>query len=169
MLTRRHMLLGLTALPLTGCTGGAGTQVPPGTTLIILRHADRTGEDLNARGLERARALVGALQGVPIDQIFSPGLTRNLDTAAPLAADRGLTVTRIPPVNAAPRLMAQGAGQTVVWIGNKGNLNEIWADLGAPGDPPLNYGDLFFVTRGPTGRPRVARRRFGPGTGATGK
>lgn len=165
MLTRRATLLALLGLPLIGCATGSGTQIPPGTTLIMVRHADRTGEDLNARGLERAQALVTALQGVQIDRIYSPGIQRNLDTAAPLAEDRGLPVTRIPPVNAAPRILSESTGQSVIWIGNKGNLSEIWEAIGAPGEPPLAYGDLFFVTRGRLGTPVVERRRFGPETG----
>ena len=165
MPTRRAALLALPLLPLIGCAAGSDTQIPPGTTLILVRHADRTGEDLNARGRERAQALVTALDGVPIDRIYSPGIKRNLDTAAPLAADRGLPVTRIPPVNAAPRLLSQSAGQSVIWIGNKGNLSEIWDAIGAPGEPPLAYGDLFFVTRGRLGSPVVARHRFGPQAG----
>lgn len=164
MPNRRQAVLGLITLPLFGCASATGTTIPPGTTLIMVRHADRTGEDLNARGLERAQALVTALQGMPIDRIYSPGIQRNLDTAAPLAADRGLDIMRIPPVNAAPRLMSEGAGQTVIWIGNKGNLAEIWDALGALGEPPLNYGDLFIVTRGRLGTPVVERRRFGPET-----
>lgn len=164
MLTRRATLLALLGMPLIGCATGSGVQLPPGTTLIMVRHADRTGEDLNERGLERARALVTALDGVQIDRIYSPGIKRNLDTATPLAEDRGLPITRIPPVNAAPRILSESAGQTAIWIGNKGNLTEIWEAIGAPGEPPLNYGDLFIVTPRRIGSPAVERRRFGPET-----
>lgn len=96
-----------------------------------------------------------------IDRIYSPGLDRNLDTAAPLAAARGLEVTRIPPTGVAQRILPESAGQTVVWVGNKGNLTEIWDALAAPGAPPLEYGDLFFVESGRLGGPKVTRRRFG--------
>ncbi len=160
MLDRRHFL-GLIAAALIAAPAQAGIAIPPGTKLIIVRHADRTGEDLNEKGKARAQALVAALDGIPIDAIFSPGFNRNLDTAAPLAAARGLTVTRIPANNPAARLMFEGAGKTIVWIGNKGNLQSIWDDLAAPGPAPLEYGDLFIVEPGSSG-PRVTRRRFGP-------
>ncbi len=139
----------------------AEVAVPPGTTLIILRHSDRTGEDLNAKGIVRSEALVPALAGIGIDAIFSPGIRRNLDTAAPLSTARGLPVQRIPAKNPAAALMAKGGGKTIVWIGNKGNLRSIWADIAAPGPPPLEYGDLFIVTLG-NGALHVDRRRFGP-------
>ncbi len=136
-------------------------KIPPGTTLIVLRHADRTGEDLDAKGIARAAALPAALEGVPIHAIFSPGFDRNLDTAAPLAEARGLTITRMTPKNAAARILAASSGKTVVWVGNKGNLAEIWEDIGAEDPAPLAYGDLFFVTADTSGNPVVTRKYFG--------
>ncbi|MDJ0824809.1 MAG: histidine phosphatase family protein [Rhodobacter sp.] len=158
---KRRFLLALT-LFMAACAAPGNVAVPQATTLIILRHADRTGEDLNATGQARAEALVAALQGVRIDAIYSPGIQRNLDTAAPLAAARGLTVQRLPAENPAARLMAAGAGKTIVWVGNKGNLQSIWDAIAAPEPPPLQYGDLFLVTRARVGSPLVERRRFGP-------
>ncbi len=158
---RRTLILLIFPL-LAACASPGNVSVPPGTTLIILRHADRTGDDLNEKGIARAAALVDALDGVPIDAIYSPGIKRNLDTAAPLAAARGLEVKRIPAENPAARLMAENPGKTVVWIGNKGNLQSIWDAIAAPEPAPLSYGDLFFVTRARVGSPIVERRRFGP-------
>ncbi len=98
---------------------------------------------------------------MPIHAIFSPGFDRNLDTAAPLAEARGLQITRMTPKNAAARILAASAGKTVVWVGNKTNLAEIWRDIGAEGPPPLAYGDLFFVASDPSGKPVVTRKYFG--------
>lgn len=133
--------------------------VPQETTLIILRHGDRTGDDLNTTGIARANALVTTFDGIEIDAIFSPGIQRNLDTAAPLSAARGIPVTRVAMENPARRIMSAGAGKTVVWIGNSGNLRSIWESLAAPGAPPVEYGDLFFITPRPNGAPAVERRR----------
>lgn len=141
--------------------GVAQIAVPADSTVIILRHADRTDENLNARGIARAVALVGALEGFKIDMIISPGIQRNLDTAAPLALARGLEITRMPAQKPAKRLMQAATGKTVVWIGNKGNLRQIWKAIGAPEPGPQQYGDLFIVTRGADGTPQVDRRRFG--------
>lgn len=146
---------------LAGCGTPGSVTIPPDTTLIALRHTEREGELLSDAGHARAAALPAALARVEIDAIYSPGLQRNLDSATPLAAERGIEITRIPPTGAAQRLLAQNAGKTVVWVGNKGNLNEIWTDLSAPGDPPLTYGDLFTLTRSPMGGVRVERGTFG--------
>jgi len=166
-ISRRAVLRGagfatLLGLTLGACSAPNSVSIPPDTQLIMVRHADRTGEELNARGHERARALVDALDGVQIDAIYSPGIKRNLDTAAPLSGARGIEVTRIPPTGTAARLMAENRGRTVVWIGNKGNIAEIWEALSAPGEAPLNYGDLFFLRRGPFGQVIVTRQFFGP-------
>lgn len=161
MLHRRHFLC-LAAAALTAHTAQAQITIPPGTKLITLRHADRTGEDLNDTGRIRAQALVGALDGIPIDAIYSPSWARNLNTAVPLAEVRGLTIQHITAENPAIQLMSEGAGKTIVWIGNKGNLQSIWDALAAPEPPPLNYGDLYIIERGNSGNPEVTRQHFGP-------
>ena len=159
----RRSFIGMTGAALvTGCAASNDVSIPPGTRLIILRHADRTDENLNAKGKLRAQALVTALKNEKIDAIYSPGIQRNLDTAAPLAKARGLDINRIPAENPAAQLMKLGAGKTIVWIGNKGNLNSIWDALNAPNPPPLEYGDLYIVTRARVGSPTVTRMRFGP-------
>ena len=157
-----RIFLLLTLALSVACTSSDRVAVPPGTTLIILRHADRVDTDLTETGIARAEALVKALDGIKIDAIYSPGIKRNLDTAAPLSKATGVPVQRMPGENPAGRLMAAGAGKTIVWIGNKGNLRSIWDSLQAPEPPPLEYGDLFFVTRARIGSPLVDRQRFEP-------
>lgn len=49
------------------------------------------GADLTPQGQEQARELVGALAPVPLDGIYVSDLVRTQQTAAPLAAARGLT------------------------------------------------------------------------------
>ncbi len=158
----KRFLILLIFFGLAACATPGQVAMPEGTKLIILRHADRTDENLNEKGIARAKALVGALDGIPVDAIYSPGIQRNLDTAAPLAIARGLEITRIPAEDPAARLLAGNAGKTIVWIGNKGNLQSIWDAIAAPEPAPLQYGDLFFVTRARVGSPLVERRHFGP-------
>lgn len=161
MLNRRSFIV-LTAAGLAACAPPADVSVPADTQLIVLRHADRSGDDLSEQGRARAQALIGALDGIEIDAIYSPGIQRNLDTAAPLAAARGLEIQRIPAENPAARLMSEGAGKTIVWIGNKGNLASIWEALALPEPPPVEYGDLYIVGARSIGGPSVIRRQFGP-------
>ncbi|HET8747658.1 MAG TPA: histidine phosphatase family protein [Ramlibacter sp.] len=73
------------------------------TTFSIVRHAahDWLGRgfagrqpdvSLNAQGREEAGALVRRLQGVPLDAIYCSPQPRTQQTAAPLAAQRGLEI-----------------------------------------------------------------------------
>lgn len=171
-LPRRFFLAGSLAGSLVGLAacGTAELQpnrkrrvrLAPGTRLIMVRHGDRTDDNLSAKGLERARALPAALEGFPLDVIYSPGIQRNLDTAKPLAAARDMAITRIPQERPAPIIARRSPGQSVIWVGNKGNLRSIWSDLRLDGEPPLEYGDLFIVSADDRGALTVDRRRWGP-------
>ncbi len=158
---RRGFLI-LSASSLVACTPMAritGQRLAPNSRLIVYRHADREGEDLTERGIARAAAFVDALDGVPIEAIYSPGIQRNLDTAAPLARARGVEITRVAVSHIARRIARLSAGRSVVWVGNQGNLREIWDELGLEGPPPLEYGDLFIVETDASGAARIDRRR----------
>ncbi len=70
--------------------------------LLLIRHGETTanarrlldtappGADLTERGREQAEGLVAALEDVPLDAIYVSDLVRTQQTAAPLAAARGL-------------------------------------------------------------------------------
>jgi hypothetical protein len=158
-LSRRAILaLGAALLPLGCMRAEATTRLAPQSTLILVRHGDRDGEALSAQGRARAAALVAAIADLPLDAILAPGLQRNLDTAAPLAAARALPVTRMAAETAARRLPRSAAGRSVIWIGNMGNLTAIWAALALPGEPPLAYGELAVIRTDAAGTVRVERR-----------
>ncbi|MDV4145141.1 histidine phosphatase family protein [Shimia sp. FJ5] len=161
MIRFRSLLAILAALVLTAC---ANATIPPdaSTTIIALRHADRDLEQLNAKGRARAAALPAALSDYKIDAIFSPGMDRNRDTAAPLAKATGLPVTIITTDKVAAQITSRYPKGTVVWVGNKSNLTPLWEDLAAPGPAPLEYGDLFIVRLHPDGRRTVTRRHVAP-------
>jgi len=81
------------------------------TFVLLIRHgeneyvtthklAGRTpGVRLNEKSCHQAQALVGYLRGPPINAIYSSPLDRCLETAEPLAGQRGL------PVQAEPSLV----------------------------------------------------------------
>jgi probable phosphoglycerate mutase len=78
------------------------------TLLFLIRHGEneytRTGKlagwtdgvNLNEAGQQQAQELVERLKGVPLKFIYSSPLQRAQETAAPLAAARGLAVTIEP-------------------------------------------------------------------------
>lgn len=158
----------ITAVLLSGCANNLIVKSPSGTTttLILLRHAERPtlGKELTDKGRARAAALPTALQGIHVDAIYSPNLSRNLDTVAPLARRRGLFVEVIEPSLAAGyavRLIRGNPGKTVLWVGNFQNLKDIYEDIGGAGDPPFSYGDLYFVRVPDKGPAQVTKSRYG--------
>lgn len=147
---RRNFLLMTGAAVLAACQP-AQIQNADRVRFVVLRHADRTppGQMLNDVGRARAAALPSALAGVPIDAIYSADYQRNLDTVAPLARQRGLTPTVVEQATISagllPHLANGRAGQTVLWVGNSTNLRTLWVELGARGNPPVNYGEISIV------------------------
>jgi len=162
---RRHFLASLATTPLlAACAGGltrAGSEPDMGGTLIVVRHAERTGENLNADGIARAADLPRALAGVEIDGIYAPDRQRNIDTATPLAQAKGLEVEVIPAVDIARTVFKRQPGGTLVWVGNKDNLAALWEEIGAAGEPPILYGEMFIVPMNGLKAGRVERSRFG--------
>jgi len=161
----RRQFLALSAAPvLTACAGLGATDMrgtDSDARLIVLRHAEREGADLNAAGIARAQALPTALSDQPIDAIFTPDLQRNIDTAAPLARARGLEATVIPAVNVARTIFRRHPGGSAVWVGNKDNLAALWDEIGAAGEPPIHYGELFVISMIGFSAGRIERSRFG--------
>lgn len=160
---RRVFLGAATAALLTGCAVAPGApRLAPGSTLIVVRHADRAGDDLSDTGRARARALVAALEDFDIAAIYAPDIKRNFDTAAPLARARRLRVRTPLSANLSRHLVQKSAGKTVIWIGNKGNIRTIWDDLALPEPAPLTYGDLAIIRADADGAVSVEMRFFGP-------
>ena len=175
-MTRGVLRAGLIAVSLvailTGC-GGAKVQSKPGTTttVVLTRHADTdegSGE-LNARGRERARALVDAVSDLRVTAIYSPNLERNLATVRPLASRSGIEVTRTAGVSLfaarsiVDEILDKHAGGVIVWVGNaSGNLQAVYHLLGGTGIGPLDYGDLHILTIPDTGSIGVVKKRYGP-------
>jgi len=151
-------------------SGCATTELhaKPGTrtTLILIRHTERTmvTKVLTPEGQERAQALVDAVSGMDIKAVYSPDLVRNKDTVRPLVESLGIPITLVPEheIKTLPEtLLARHPGETVLWVGNKGNLEEIYLRLGGKGEPPVTYGDLFIVTVPDRGAATVEKKHFG--------
>ena len=137
--------------------------------IIILRHADRIQGvlELNEIGVARAAALPAALEDVPIDAIFVSHWKRNLDSARPLATARNLPIRVMPERHLsngqlADEILERQPTGTSVWIGNTGNLKDIWEELEMRGAPPTTYGDIMIVEVEDGRGNLVEKRRFEP-------
>jgi hypothetical protein len=142
----------------------AAVAAPMSGRLILVRHADRDPNetDLNAIGRARAAALPGVLEDLPLDVIIIPDLRRNADTAAPLARQRGLTPrVRVPDASLAAALAEAADGRSAIWIGNVGNLSQLWDAYRLPGAPPVQYGEIAILTAR-NGTWQLQQRAFGP-------
>jgi hypothetical protein len=167
----------LAAIALSGALiGCAAVEVnsKPGTTttVILTRHADRDPVDgeLNDKGRERAQALADAVKGMGVTAIYSPDVTRNLDTVRPLAAHAGIAITKTPSFSLmdsrsiVAEILDRHAGGVVVWVGNvSGNLQRMYHLLGGTGTGPVEYGELHILTIPDKGPVKVFKTRYGPG------
>ena len=160
--SRRQFILLGSAVCLSACAGDVSmVGLAPNSRIIILRHAERDEELLNAAGHARAAALPAAVQAFDIDAIYTPGIERNDQTASPLANALGIEIGTLNLTNIGRNLARAARGRTVVWVGNKGNLASIWEALALEGEPPLEYGELFIVTADSAGVITIDRRHFG--------
>jgi hypothetical protein len=168
----RLLAVVLFAVAVAGCATGVVHSKPgTSTTVILIRHGDidELSEVLNAKGQERAKALVDAVRDMPITAIYSPDVRRNLDTVGPLAKQRGIEITLTPVVSLlvakeiSQEIVTKHAGGVVLWVGNRsGNLQKVYQHLGGTGTGPVEYGDLFIMTIPDKGEATVVKKRFGP-------
>jgi len=129
--------------------------------VVLVRHAEKAtapADDppLSETGLHRAAALADALEQTRIDAIVTTQYARTRDTAAPVAAERGLkpiivqaggdTEAHVQAVAAAVR--ARRAGEAVLVVGHSNTVPAIIGALGGPRMPPLcdtEYANLFVL------------------------
>ena len=159
---RRHFLSLASLTALAACM-----REPDQTTrIIVVRHGDRDGNEapnLNATGIARMANLDAAIADLPLDAIYIPDLPRNRQSAAALAAARGIEPTIVATsLGIADRLVREGEGRSIIWIGNKSNIADIWADLDLPRRPPLEYGEISVIEQSFLGRFTVSERFVPP-------
>ncbi len=157
----------LLLLLVTGCASQVLSPEGTTTTVVLIRHAERTTitKQLTEGGRRRAAALPAAVADLDINAIYSPRLDRNIDTVRPLAKERNLEITLVAPdadhEQVTRRLITDHPGGTVLWVGNKANLDSIYFNLGGKGKPPVEYGELYVVRVSDAGKPEVIKKHYG--------
>jgi phosphohistidine phosphatase SixA len=158
---------GFLVCTLAGCAAYMSNSIPgTETTIILTRHAEKTAftNDLTEKGRARAQSLARILADKNVTAIFCPDITRNLDTAGPLAKKMNIKITVVSstphPDKVVKAMLTQHSGGVVLWVGNTSNLSEIYSQLGGKGEAPDNYGDLYIMKIKDQGAPEVVKMRY---------
>ena len=153
-------------------------------TVFLTRHAEREEEPrqdppLSKDGIARSQALARLLSSAGIKAILTSQFNRTKQTAEPLAAKLGLTVTpftlKTSPSN--PRQIAEEstaevtnkilerAGQSVLVVGHSNSIPDVIKMLGGDVVSAIDdrkYDDLFIVTVYAKGKAKVVQLKYGP-------
>ena len=125
------------------------------TTYLIVRHADRLGQEdaLTAAGVARARELAHVCEKAGIAGIYHTEMERSRLTAAPAAAALGIAPVVIPTNQIAAlvdHIEAHHHGQAVLVVAHGDTVPMIVHAAGGPAIPDIprpEYDDLFVLTR----------------------
>jgi broad specificity phosphatase PhoE len=146
-----------------GVLGGAGApprERVPLTTVILVRHAEKgtTPADdppLTAQGRQRAESLARMLANTTITAIYTTPYARTRETAAPLAAAKGLTPVELAVGAFYPQQIVQKVheqrGGTFVVVGHSNTTRDALRAFGfaeAKDIPESEYDNLYIVTYG---------------------
>ena len=151
----------------------AGGEAGRATTVILLRHAEKTSKnryaELSRAGRRRAEALVEELRPFSPEVLYASSLERTQQTLAPLAAAMRLEV-KVRPIGdedaVASEILAEHAGRVVVVCGHSDTLAQLAASLGWTDDFPSvgGFDRIWTVTVPASGAPislTETRQRFG--------
>ena len=158
------------------CISGNVKSAPNTTTTIILiRHAEKTGKGLvkgsylTPEGRDRAQALVSVAKDMGITAIYSPNFGRNIETVTALSEEIGVPVTvskdsiaTFAVDDIADEILTKHAGGVVLYVGNvSGNLMAMHNYLGGSGLGPTEYGEMVKFNISDQGTISVTESHFG--------
>lgn len=163
----RRSLRALFVVAIAGCaTAATPAPAPPagehGETIVYLvRHAEKSTEnpsnpDLSARGYVRADSLASQLREAGINVIITTHFRRTIQTAQPLARQRGITPEVITNggstadhVDSVAAAVRRHLGSRILVVGHSNTVGRIAEALGAShiGDLCDNeYSDLIILS-----------------------
>ena len=168
----RSLLLALVLAP------AARAQRPQPTTIIFVRHAEKTSQTendpaLSDAGVQRAKDLAAALVDAQVGTVIVTQYKRTILTAEPLVtAARVQMVVTIPTTggmdahvaDVAAAVKARPAGDVVLVVGHSNTIAPIIAALGGPKLPNLcdsQYSMLFILELTGSNPPRLIRAHYG--------
>jgi len=152
---RIALLLTLAAALAAGAA--AAWQQPTGTTittLFIVRHAEKAGEDrdpdLSEAGRRRAQTLEWILRDVPLAAVYSTEWKRTRQTVAPIARRKNLEIVPYDPSaeRLADTVLKRHAGRAILLCGHSNTVPALLRSLGVDFSQENleGFDDLFIVT-----------------------
>ena len=144
----------------------------PPKTIIVIRHAEKLSQDpeslLSPKGHERAKELARALRDVKVQTIFVSEKQRTQQTAAPIAALKGLQPVKVETTQVSQlleKLNAIPQGQTALVIYHVPIVEQIVLKLGGVTVPPwqeaTEFDRMIIITIPTQGKPSVVTLRYG--------
>jgi broad specificity phosphatase PhoE len=152
-----------------------------GTTIVVVRHAEKSADDprdpsLSAAGRERARALISVLKDAGVTAIYTTHYKRTRQTAEPLAQQLGIEIQE-RPINAAnsatyardlaQEILIRNAGKGVLVVGHSNTVPDIvkaLTGITVPAITDAEYDHVFIVVIPTSGSTRLMQLRFGAPT-----
>lgn len=168
----------------TVASPGAVTPVAGATTIVVVRHAEKstdhpTNPSISAAGQERARALSAVLRDAGVAAVYATQYKRTSQTADPLARLLGLSIVE-RPVNAANsatyaadlarEVLATAAGKTVLIVGHSNTVPQIVKAFSGSTVLPVEdreYDHIFVVVIAPGSPAKLFNLRFGHPTSSS--
>lgn len=145
----------------------------PVTTVILVRHADRTGsvDQLNTNGFARAQELSRVLYEANISAIYTSTFNRTQQTANPIATALGISVDIYDAGNIADLvedITTNHKGEVILVVGHSNTVPETIGLLGISPVPPeiphSEYNHMYLVTKNNKSIPRMIKMEYGNDT-----
>lgn len=180
---RRYLTLTTIVLLAVFCQTALGQEEFKPTTVILVRHAEREDEPrtdppLKKEGVARSQELARILSTANIKAIYTSQFIRTKQTAEPITAKTGVSVTSLTlkPNPANLRQIAeestaelvnkimQRPGETALVIGHSNWIPDVIKMLGGDVVPTIDekkFDDLFIVTVYGKGKAKVVQLKYG--------
>ncbi len=149
----------------------ADGRAPAVTTVVVVRHAEKQGEqgdvELSVEGVRRSVRLQQTLDALDVRAVYTSEFRRTAATAAPYCRSKGIEPQVVPardPRALALRIRQENLGQTVVVVGHSNTVPDVLRALGVRTDIEIRddeYDRLFVVTISVDGA-RLLSLRYGP-------
>jgi phosphohistidine phosphatase SixA len=133
------------------------------TTVVIVRHAERSNGTLTEIGEKRAETLARLLSKVGVTAIFSTNYTRTIETANNTAERLGIPILFYTSIEGVADLIkSEYTGKVVLVVGHSNTVTQTVEALGVSSVPQFDgrYDNLYIVTIGPDSIALLTHLRF---------